>query len=106
MAEIFGDRDLRRWYNQFNELYFKGVLPDDVDVVYAPHEGCTGTASQDEAGFVILINPQYSVNTRDAKIVLLHEMTHMLVWPYRWHGEKFQNVMLNLAMQGAFKGLW
>lgn len=99
------DRQLRRWYRELNAKWFDGHLLD-VDLLYAPHQGCSGTADQDRVGNIILINPAYALDARTVKLTLLHEMAHISLWPYRWHGEKFQEEMQRLAQLGAFKRIW
>ena len=41
-----------------------------------------------------------------AKSVLLHEMAHIKLHPYRKHGKRFNAEMLKLAEAGAFNDLW
>lgn len=40
------------------------------------------------------------------RLTLLHEMAHLHLFPYRYHGKKFDAEMLRLAAHGAFSGLW
>lgn len=97
---------LRRWYRDANQRWFGGKLPDDVDLFWAPHDGCSGMAWQEGDGFVILINPAYALDFHVARLTLLHEMAHLALWPYRKHGPRFEAEMRRLAKSGAMKGLW
>lgn len=100
------DRTLRRWYREANTRWFEGKLPDDVDVLYAPHAGCVGIAGQSGDSFFIQVNPAYAMDVSIVKLTLLHEMAHVALWPYRTHGPKFQQEMLRLANAGAMNGKW
>lgn len=101
------DKQLARWYREFNAKWFDGKLPDDTDVLYAPEEGCSAIANTDEAeSFFIKINPAYAVDTNIVKMMLLHELCHIALWPHKSHGKKFQAEMQRLALAGAFKGVW
>jgi hypothetical protein len=101
------DRQLRRWYREANARWFGGRLPDDIDLLLAPHEGCSGVTWQGDAdSFIILINPAYALDKRVVKLVLLHEMAHVALWPYKKHGRLFEEEMLRLAKAGAMKNLW
>lgn len=37
---------------------------------------------------------------------LLHELAHVSSGSYKRHGKKFDAAMMDLAVKGAFKGLW
>lgn len=104
---VLSDRRLRNWYRNFNRLWFAEGLPEDVDVLYAPVEGCSGrTFPEDHDAFVIRINPQFSVCERMTRLTLLHEMVHVELWPYATHGPRFEARMQELAAAGAMRGLW
>ena len=98
---------LRRWYRDFNRRWFANRLGHEVDILYAPIEGCWGdTRPDDPECFVIRINPRYSLCTRSARLTLLHEMVHVELWPYAAHGPRFEARMQALAAAGAMRGLW
>lgn len=100
------DAELRRWYRQYNRRWFADELPDDIDVLYAPVDGLCGEVSEGEAGdLIVRINPAYALDTRIARITLLHEMAHIKLWPKRNHGTVFQRELQRLAIAGAYKGL-
>jgi len=103
---IFQGTYLRRWYRDDNLKYFGGSLPDDTDIIYAPHKGCIGTSDEEDVGPFILISPEYAIEGRMTHMALLHEMVHLKLLPYKRHGERFQVEMLRLAKLGAFKNLW
>jgi hypothetical protein len=104
---MLSDRRLRGWYREFNRRWFEDGLPEDVDVLYAPVEGCSGEmVPEDRDSFVIRINPRYQVCSGIARLTLLHEMVHVELWPYVTHGPKFEARMRKLAAAGAMRGLW
>lgn len=104
---MLSDKQLRRWYREYNQRWFSGELPESIDILYAPITGCLGDVIDCPAeDFIIRINPQCAFDTRMVRMILLHEMAHVAVWPYAWHGGKFQDEMQRLAALGAFKGLW
>jgi hypothetical protein len=104
---MVNDRQLKRWYNEFNRRWFEEGLPEEVDVLYAPVEGCWGeTVPVDRHSFVIRIDPHCAISNRVTKMTLLHEMTHVELWPYCTHGPRFERRMQELAACGAMRGLW
>ncbi|HTV07820.1 MAG TPA: SprT-like domain-containing protein [Candidatus Aquilonibacter sp.] len=106
-AAVLSDRQLRRWYRDFNRRFFGGCLPSDADVLYAPVDGAHGDALVESNGeFTVRINPACAIDWRIVRMTLLHEMAHLKLWPYRAHGERFEKEMQRLACAGAFKGLW
>lgn len=100
------DKQLARWYREFNRKWFDGRLPDDTDVLYAPYEGACGLVWHEEGSFIIQINPAYAVDSRMVKFTLLHELCHIALHPDQSHGRAFQTEMKRLATSGAFKGIW
>ena len=107
MGYVPCDRQLRRWYRAANERWFAGALPDDTDLLYARCEGCSAIADRDASeAFFIQINPAYAIDRRMVQLTLLHEMTHIALWPYKRHGNRFEAEMLRLAKAGAMKGKW
>jgi hypothetical protein len=82
-------------------------LPDEIDILYAPVEGCFADVTPCKAlEFVLRIDPRFAHDSRTVRITLLHEMAHIKLSPYRTHGPKFEAEMQRLAAAGAFKGLW
>jgi hypothetical protein len=101
------DRGLRRYYQTYNAKFFGGALPEDVDVIWAPHNGCSGvTIFEPNEDIVIKINPMYLGDSCRGRLLLLHEMCHVKLGTRVSHGPKFQAEMLRLAQIGAFKNLW
>ena|ERR1700744_668168 len=103
---MLSDKQLRRWYREYNQKWFSGELPEDTDVLYAPIEGTHGDALGHADQSVIRINPACAIDSRIIRMTLLHEMVHVALWPYNTHGARFEAEMLRLAAAGAFKGLW
>ncbi|WP_446744312.1 hypothetical protein [Silvibacterium acidisoli] len=107
MSLALSDRQLRRWYLDFNRRFHGGDLPDDVDVIYAPATGCLGRIDFDYAdAATITINPACAFDMCMVKLTLHHEMAHLKVGTKHKHGKVFQAEMLRLATLGAFRGLW
>lgn len=101
------DRNLRRWYREANARWFGGALPEDVDVLYAPYAGCSAVAMRDAGeNFFIQINPAFALDRKMVQLALLHEMAHIALWPYKKHGQRFEDEMLRLAAAGAMRGKW
>lgn len=100
------DRELQRVYRDYNRRWFSNCLPHDVDCFFSPVEDCYGLVQQENGGFILQINPKYAMEGRLWRLTLLHEQAHLSVWPYRRHGEPFQDEMKRLAMAGALKNLW
>jgi hypothetical protein len=100
------DKELGRTYREFNRRWFNDELPHDVDVFFSPAEDCYGQVQEEDGGWTLQINPKYAVESRMWKLVLLHEMVHLQVRPYKRHGVVFQEAMQALARLGAFERLW
>lgn len=107
------DRQLIRWYNAYNKKYFNGELPASVTVIWEPIPACHGETCAvfevEQGVFSIRIDPALKGVIAYARIVLLHEMCHLATWPQHprhQHGRPFQERMLQLAHDGAFKNLW
>lgn len=99
------DKQLKRWYRRFNRLYFDGRL-EDVDIFYAPTNGCCGQADEDENGErIIVIDPCFALDTCQGRIAVLHEMKHLSLFPHRKHGKRFDAETARLFGLGAYKGL-
>lgn len=100
------DRQLRRWYRDFNARYFKDELPDEVDLLYFPISDACADVLPDPAGiFMVRIHPMYSLDTNVTKAMLLHEMIHIHLHPFQRHGERFYAEVTRLVIAGAYKGL-
>jgi predicted SprT family Zn-dependent metalloprotease len=54
----------------------------------------------------IRLNPVMRFESKVYKFTLLHEMVHVKLYPYRFHGKKFDQEMLRLACAGAFNSIW
>lgn len=100
------DKELQRAYRDYNRRWFNEELPEDVDCLFTPVDDCYGLVLQEGGGWLLQINPKYSMEGRLWRMTLLHEMAHLQVRPYRLHGVAFQDTMLNLARKGAFRSLW
>lgn len=101
---ILSQRRLRRWFRQYNRRYFGGYLPRDAKLSWTPIEQCWGQSYGEPP--TIEISPACGVDSRLARMTLLHEMVHLSLYPYRAHGPKFEAEMRRLAQAGAMKGLW
>lgn len=102
------DRRITRWYKVFNEHWWNGELPQDVDVIWAPVYGCCADLNvlfNDPESYVLRLNPRHAIDMNVCRINLIHEMTHIELWPYKAHGERFQKRIQELAAAGAYKGL-
>ncbi len=107
MKNDFSDRQLKRWYREFNRKWWADELPHDVDLLYAPMRETVAELDHDQAGTpVIRIDPLFSICPRMVCLALLHEMAHIRLRPLRGHGATFQAEMQRLAQAGAMKGLW
>lgn len=110
------DPTLQRIYRKYNKQWFEGKLPRLPVVWGEPRkfpnsEGKSTLASthyEADAPVLIVFAPRLRVNKEWnlVRCTMLHEMCHVAL-PYRVdHGKIFQNLMRDLAMRGAFDGLW
>ena len=77
------DRALKRMYSRFNRTYFNGELPETTLVWWEPcsdADGRTESPENDPASLVIKLDPSLYSHGRLTKLVLLHEMVHVLMW--------------------------
>lgn len=101
------DAKLRRYYHRWNARYFEGRLPEDVEFRWeadADYENC-GTARLENGKGFIHLNPALHINFAQVLISLAHEMIHLLLWPYRRHGKRFNAEVARLVLAGMYKGL-
>ena len=103
---MFSDRQLKRWYREINLRYHGGELPGDIDIIYAPADGCSGLVEFEAEQTVLTINPKYFIDTRAVRLTLHHEMVHIKIGKKYGHGQRFHKEMLRLAELGAFKSIW
>jgi len=99
---------LMRLFRKFNAKYFDGELPEPlIKYEHITDMKCFGLCEQlaDES-FVITIDSQWASSRSFRHLTLLHEMVHIHIWPCATHGKKFQDEMMRLALDGAFKEIW
>jgi hypothetical protein len=99
-------RELQRVYRQYNQRWFYGALPEDVDCMFSPAADCYGLVRQEDSGWILMLDPKYAIDGRLWRFTLLHEQNHLYLNPYRLHGIRFQDGMKRLANEGAFRLLW
>jgi predicted SprT family Zn-dependent metalloprotease len=110
---VVSDRQLKHWYDKYNKLWFNNDLPSHTVLFWEPLPKDAGNTCPvyevDHGQFLIKIDPSLKGVPCYFKITLLHEMTHLKLWPKyprSKHGKVFQNEMQRLANDGAFKQLW
>lgn len=101
---ILSKRRLRRWFRHYNRAYFGGRLPRNAELSWTPIEQCWGQCCGEPPE--IQLSPACGVDSRLARMTLLHEMVHLSLYPYLAHGPRFEAEMQRLAIAGAMKGLW
>ena len=102
------DRRITNWYRVYNERWFNGELPEDVDVLWAPVKGCCADVDvlySDPESYILRINPAFALDKNIARINLIHEQVHIKLWPYKKHGPRFHTEIQRLAALGAYRGL-
>lgn len=107
------DKQLKRWFNKYNALYFNNTLPDDTILFWEPlsnADGMTCPVYEISAGkFSIRLDPGIKGFSAYWRSTLLHEMCHLALWPNHpkhQHGKVFNDRMLKLAQDGAFNKIW
>lgn len=97
-----------RLFRKFNEKYFDGRLPEPIlRYEHIIEMRCFGLCEQlEDNSFVITIDPQWASSRSFRHLTLLHEMVHISIWPCATHGKRFQDEMIRLALEGAFKEIW
>jgi hypothetical protein len=102
---------LKRVYDTYNKKYFDGLLPKEaiVGTNDLASSECGIAVRHEESGheiFVIHIDPVKHNGSRDMRLTLLHEMIHLKLFPYQYHGKRFEEEKNRLTLRGATKGLW
>ena len=92
------DRQLVRWYQKFNRLYFGGGF----EVPAGAYADCNLV----EGVWRVRINPALAGWPQLAQWTLLHEQVHIKLHPYKHHEKRFNAEMLRLAQEGSFNDLW
>lgn len=113
----------QKLFEKYNRLYYDGELPPTIvstapllkitqltqKEVLKPEKLDTG----DYACLAYVGKQPYIILDRGTAVFhqlithqsLLHEMAHLYLMPYKWHGERFKAEMRRLAAMGAFDGL-
>ena len=107
------DRTLRIWYGKYNRKFFGGSLPEDVQLLWEPLSNADGITCPvyniDDNKFMIKIDPGIKGFGAYWRSTLLHAMVHLDLFKNHrghQHGKLFQDRMLKLAQDGAFRNLW
>lgn len=101
------NRSLRLVYNKWNAQYFQGQLPQDIQLLWEPVNGnAIAEFDMSKEPWVIRLDPSLRFSPSMWKMALLHEMVHTKLAPNRQHAKRFQDEMMALAKQGAFRSLW
>ena len=107
------DKQLVHWYHRYNREWFNGELPADTILYWEPppdsHADTCPVYEVADGKFEIRLDPALKGVPDYWKILLLHEMAHLKLWPTHsrhQHGKIFQEEMQRLALAGAMKTLW
>ncbi len=110
---MVSDKQLAHWYARYNRDWFGGELPLDTIIWWEPPPGAQGITCPVyevmDGKFEILMDQALKGVPDYWKLLLLHEMAHVKLWPTHsrhQHGRVFQEEMQRLALAGAMKGLW
>jgi hypothetical protein len=106
------DRQLKNQFASFNRKYFGGLLPENTVLIYEPVPKCDGVTCPvfevADGCFEIKIDPALKGSPCYWRIVLLHEMAHVAVWPRHpkhQHGKTFRDEISRLFAMGAYTKL-
>lgn len=102
-------KDLKEWYEQYNELYFQKRLPTDTTFDLNLHDG--NMAETTMPGWVmynISMDKHYVAAKRVGRLTLIHEMCHIDTWTESLdekvqHGAKWNACMLRIDMAEGFR---
>ena len=102
------DKQLRRWYKEYNKAYFHDLLPDLP--VYFTNVGfdCMAQTEFDSAGATeIKFSPFLQKVPRYCAMVMLHEQCHVSVGNKEktYHGKLWRDERKRLLDSGAFTRL-
>lgn len=111
LSPLKEDKRLKKYYDNFNRIFFDGKLPRDTRVGwnseilgYAYTVGIEDTETKHKF-FLIYLDKKKHFDTKQVLLTLLHEMAHIHLYPDMKHGKKFDREIIRLAVRGAFKGL-
>jgi len=107
------DKQLAHWYAKYNRAWWGGALPEDTILWWEPppasHAITCPVYEVADGKFEIRMDPALKGTPDYWKLLLLHEMNHVALWPRyprHQHGKPFQEAMQRLALAGAMKELW
>jgi len=116
--------DPKSLFDYYNETYFLGQLPNaevvEEDIIDSKPNHVFMADTEHALGghwYKIRISPTYNPTLNEEVLSISHESCHILIWEryekegkgadyQENHGTAWQNCMLNLAEQGAFKDVW
>lgn len=102
------DKTLKRWFREYNKRYFDNALPNATifwEPAFVTTEDLGEIWEKAPGVFIVRIDPAVKFCGDFTRIILLHEMMHLRLWPYRDHGEKFQAEKARLIFLGAYRKL-
>lgn len=94
------DTKLKRWYDKWNRAYFDGTLPEAEvgweDQLPDKRHGQTMVFEDEETSLDCASFKEW------VELVLMHELAHVKLYPYTWHGQRFKDEIRRLVMRGAY----
>ncbi len=97
---------LDAWNRYFNDEYFDGRLPHNVEICSRNTDDNKLAVTTLEDHFIITFNTQYRIGGGLEHLILLHEDCHILTWAEKAeHGRDWKNCMKRLDKIGAFNRL-
>jgi len=110
-ANSLTNEQLQLWYETLNEDYYLGQLPKETEVRWSDltqrhYMGIT--ERRPDKTFTIFVDRTTNPTWSETELTVAHETCHIKTWDVDEpsHGPKFQTCMVNLAVHGAFEGIW
>jgi predicted SprT family Zn-dependent metalloprotease len=106
---VTSDPKLRRWLLHFNRKHFNGSLPvDRITIYYEPCGVAAATTLLEDDEYVIRVDPALMGFRRYTKLIVNHEMVHVLQWRYsrrKPHGTRFDQEIQRLCTFRTYRKL-
>jgi hypothetical protein len=99
--------DILQEFRRFNRLLFGNSLRHDVLTYWDALDGLDAELSDEiiPGKFVLRINTAFAGWKNQWRILLVHEMAHLHLWPYELHGEQWDREIQRIAKYKSYRRL-
>jgi hypothetical protein len=110
---MISDPEIAAEFRKYNRLLFANKLPTNVimywDALYDENGEMLDGEIDDKlisGKFVLRLNTALAGWKNQWRICLVHEMAHLHIWPYEYHGEPWDREIKRLCTYKSYRKLF